>query len=216
MNKIKALTAALGLAITFTLTACEKKEAGGGTFTDTRDGKTYKTVKIGEQVWMAENLNIEMGNSVCYDEAPANCTKYGKLYDLETAMKACPKGWHLPSKDEWQTLVDLAGGDSIAGKKLKAKSGWNDDKGKSGNGTDEFGFSALPGGYRNSVDCPDVCDDSYGLGDFGSVGDLGFWSSADEGNGYTYWRMDTYGSVNIDYTYNGSLSDMFSVRCIKD
>jgi hypothetical protein len=55
-------------------------------------------------------------------------------------MKAAPQGWHLPSNDEWQTLVDFAGGEDIAGKKLKAKSGWNDDEGESGNGTDEYGF----------------------------------------------------------------------------
>jgi len=225
-----ALTAALGLAITFTLNACEEK-GGGSTFTDTRDNKTYKTVKIGKQVWMAENLNYEAEGSKCYGEdgkaynskgdkvtlsdaeIQTNCAKYGKLYDFEIAKKACPQGWHLPSNAEWQTLVNLAGGDSIAGKKLKAKSDWKDGEGKSGNGTDEFGFSALPGGYRNSLDCPDVCDDDYGLGDFGSIGYSGFWYSSET---CTFWRMNFDGSINIDNTYNGSLSDMFSIRCIKD
>jgi hypothetical protein len=95
-----------------------------GSFTDTRDGKVYKTVKIGNQIWMAENLNYEAEGSKCYDNNPANGQKYGRLYDWETAKKACPPGWHLPSDAEWQELVDFAGGKEIAGKKLKAVSWW--------------------------------------------------------------------------------------------
>ena len=143
-----AQAAVLGLAITFTFNACEEKEKkqdgttatetaatqqptqeaaappSTGTFTDTRDNKTYKTIKIGNLTWMAENLNFEAKGSKCYDNKPANCATYGKLYNWETAMKSCPSGWRLPSNDEWKTLVDLADGE------LKSKSG----------------FSALPGG----------------------------------------------------------------------
>jgi len=117
---------------------------------------TYKTVKIGEQVWMAENLNYKIaycdkyGCSKCYEDKTAYCDKYGRLYNWETAMKSCPAGWHLPSKAEWEVLVTTAGGEKIAGKYLKATSGWNDYAGKSGNGEDKFGFSALPGGFGNS------------------------------------------------------------------
>jgi len=109
-------------------------------FTDPRDGKVYKTVKIGEQIWLAQNLNYEAEGSL-------KDKKYGNRYTWEQAKKACPSGWHLPSKEEWQILVDFAGGNEIAGKKLKAKSCWTGKDGVSGNGTDEFGFSALPGGY---------------------------------------------------------------------
>jgi len=133
MKKTKlALTTALGLAITLTLNAC----GGGDSIKDSRDGKTYKTVKIGEQVWMAENLNIKTGDSKCNEDDESNCQKYGRLYDWETAKTTCPKEWHLPSNVEWNKLMNFAGGDKAA-EKLKAKS-WN--------GVDAFGFSALSGG----------------------------------------------------------------------
>jgi uncharacterized protein (TIGR02145 family) len=168
---------------------------------DSRDGKTYKTVKIGEQIWMAENLNIEMGKSVCndfdetkckprgsvcYGNEEANCKKYGRLYDWETAMKACPSGWHLPSGAEWEKLTGLAG---LEYEFLKAKSGWNS------NGTDNYGFSALPGGYfwrfRNV---------------FFNVGTSGSW-----------WA--TTGTINIpsgDKSFGDKDNYFLSVRCVKD
>jgi len=111
-------------------------------FTDPRDGKQYKTVKIGEQVWMAENLNWE-GTGCWYNNSPILGNTFGRLYTWDEALKAVPPGWHLPTDDEWQKLVDFAGGGRIAGGKLRAKDGWD------GNGTDDFGFSALPGGYNN-------------------------------------------------------------------
>jgi uncharacterized protein (TIGR02145 family) len=106
-----------------------------GTFTDPRDGKVYRTVRIGNQVWMAENLNYDAEGSKCYNNDPANRQKYGWLYDWETAKAVCPDGWHLPSDAEWQELVDFAGGDRVAGRRLKARDGWDN-----GNGIDDLGF----------------------------------------------------------------------------
>ncbi|MDR0518272.1 MAG: fibrobacter succinogenes major paralogous domain-containing protein [Fibromonadaceae bacterium] len=155
----------------------------------------YKTVKIGEQTWMAENLNYNAFGSKCYDNNEENCKKYGRLYNWNTAKKVCPNGWHLPSKDEWQVLVDIAGGDEEAGKKLKAANGWND----SGNGEDKFGFSALPGG----------CGDSFGL--FRYVGSNGGWWSASDGG---YGSYNAYiGSAGYNYNVKGYLQ---SVRCLRD
>ena len=100
---------------------------------------------------MAENLNYDAEGSICYENNPDNCAKYGRLYNWETAMKAYSKGWHLPSNAEWEKLFRYIDDDTgfgnpyespSAGKHLKAASGWNED----GNGTDNYGFSALPGG----------------------------------------------------------------------
>jgi len=121
----------------------ERNKLVVGKFTDKRDGKVYRTVKIGEQIWMAENLAFAAKGCPCYKR------EYGMLYDWDTAMdeKTCPVGWHLPSYDEWQTLVDFVGGKEIAGKMVKSKNGWKDFEGKSGNGTDAYGFSALPSSF---------------------------------------------------------------------
>jgi len=100
----------------------------GGKLTDPRDGKIYKTTKIGNQMWMTENLNCETGKSWCYDGDDSKCQQYGRLYDWNTANEACPAGWHLPSQEEWGNLVKAVGGSSTAGKKLKSRSGWNNKK----------------------------------------------------------------------------------------
>jgi len=169
----------------------------GGVLTDARDGKKYKVVKIGNQTWMAENLNYDARGSKCYDDDPVNCKKYGKLYNWETAKKACPSGWHLPNREEWNLL---SGGTETAGKRLKSKSGWNGN----GNGTDVFGFSALPGG------------NGYSDGNFDFVGINGNWWSAGEsyiGSGYNLCLNYTVNNVLWD---NGGEHYLYSVRCIKD
>ncbi len=177
------------------------KEAASGSFTDSRDKKTYKTVKIGSQTWMAENLNYNASGSECYNNDPANCEKYGKLYDWNTAMKACPSDWHLPTEEEWDTLKAM-GGQGKIGNLLKAESGWYNY----GNGTDEYGFSALPGGYGSSN------------GTFNDVGNGGYWwSSSDSGSGSSaayYWYI--YFANSDVVKSNDGKSVLFSVRCLKN
>ncbi|MDY6389935.1 MAG: fibrobacter succinogenes major paralogous domain-containing protein [Fibrobacter sp.] len=171
-----------------------------GTLTDTRDDKTYKTVTIGDQTWMAENLNYETGNSYCYDNNAGNCTKYGRLYTWAAAKKACPEGWHLPSDTEFETLFTAVGGRSTLGAKLKSQTGWR----YKGNGTDSFGFSALPAGTRfNDVSYLDEGYIAY------------FWSSTEIHSGtachmYLFYATD-YAGLDCCYKYYG-----FSVRCVKD
>jgi uncharacterized protein (TIGR02145 family) len=176
---------------------------------DIRDGKQYKIVTIGTQIWMAENLNYNAIGSKCYDGKSDNCDKYGRLYSWSTAKSVCPKGWHLPRNEEWDVLYHSADGtnnaDSLyesetAGKYLKAKSGWN----RNGNGTDAYGFSALPGGFGNS--------DSY----FNYAGSNGVWWSVSEYDGYyAHNRHITYTDNGAHWSYNNK-SNLFSVRCMKD
>jgi uncharacterized protein (TIGR02145 family) len=111
-----------------------------GVFTDKRDGQSYEWVKIGNQIWMAENLKYKSRGSGYYD-----LNLYGRLYNWKKAKKACPKGWHLPSDDEWTTLERNTGGEN-AGKNLKSKTGWKFYI-QAGNGIDLYGFGGLPGGY---------------------------------------------------------------------
>jgi uncharacterized protein (TIGR02145 family) len=173
-----------------------------GTFTDERDGQTYRTVKMPDgKVWMAQNLNYkpESGHSWCYDDDESMSEKYGKLYDRKTAIAVAPAGWHLPSRQEWNDLIAAAGGDA-AGKGLKSKSGWIEN----GDGTDDFGFSALPGGYR--------CSD----GTFHGVGYYGYWwMAAESASKYAYYRRMSYDGDDV-YEYNNYKSNGYSVRYIAD
>jgi uncharacterized protein (TIGR02145 family) len=185
-------------------------EARLSTFTDGRDGKKYKTTAIDGKRWMAENLNIKTEGSWCYDNKEYNCEKYGRLYNWNAAKTACPAGWHLPSRKEWGNLAEAAGGrwkygtGGKAGKKLKAKSGWNEE----GNGADGFGFSALPGGYR---DCYD--------GNFYRAGKDGDWWTATEyDSGIAWKRTMVYIYYIYDEVFESGLNKRygFSVRCLRD
>ena len=187
----------------------------GKTLTDSRDGKKYKTVVIGERTWMAENLNFEANGSKCYDNKPENCGKYGRLYDWNTAKEACPSGWHLPSKEEW-AIDGYVGGK--AGKKLKSKSGWNNYGNKDGNGTDDFGFSALPGGYFSVVlDFSTMLSSQKRMNSsFKGVGENGYWWSANEVySNYAYSRHMSYYDDYADWG-NDDESFLLSVRCLQD
>ena len=194
---MKRIFAVMAVAILMGFGASFAQSAG--TFKDSHDGKTYRTVKVGTAVWMAENLNFAAKGSVCYENKDANCVKYGRLYDWDTALKACPAGYHLPSDDEWTALVNYAGGEEKAGKMLKSSKGW-----KSAVGINYYGFSALPGGY------------GYADGSFYNAGNNGDWWSAtgDDANGA--WIRGMYYNDGSVGRGNGSKSSLFSVRCVKD
>ncbi len=166
-----------------------------GTMKDSRDGKTYKTVKIGDQVWMAENLNYKTGESKCYDNKDSNCKKYGRLYTWDEALNACPSGWHLPSEDEFGTLLATVGASSGDGSNLRAGS-WK-------NGKDKYGFSALPAGDYYSIN-----KEFYRLGSLTS-----FWSSTENDRYDVYSLGIDDGGASIEHSgeFNG-----FSVRCLQD
>jgi uncharacterized protein (TIGR02145 family) len=104
------------------------------------DGQAYKTVKIGSQTWMARNFNYNAADSKCYNNDNDMGEKYGRLYTLDTAKTICPKGWRVPTYEDWEDLINFAGGKQTAAQKLKSKNGWRIE------GTDNYGFSALPGG----------------------------------------------------------------------
>ena len=188
------------------------------TFRDERDGRIYKKVTIGKQVWMAENLNYDdtvITSDVCLDNDTSNCAKYGRLYDWATAMGGarsssanpsgvqgvCPAGWHLPSDAEWTVLTDAVGGLNTAGTKLKSSTGWNNYSGIPV-GTNEYGWSALPGGG------------CFWDGSFTNTGYDGNWWSATENDAlnasyrYMLYRIE---SVDRDIIYKTSL---YSVRCV--
>lgn len=130
----------------FVIVLCLLDVLFAGSFKDSRDGKVYKTVKIGDQIWMAQNLNYDMKESGCYGNSERNCKKYGRLYSWHAARFACPNGWHLPDKMEWDELYDNVGGFEIAAKMLKSKKIWKKDD----SGVDAYGFSALPAGEVRS------------------------------------------------------------------
>jgi uncharacterized protein (TIGR02145 family) len=180
--------------------------------TDSRDGKKYKTVKIGNKVWMAENLNYNASSSKCYNNSDSNCKKYGRLYNWNMAMKVCPSGWHLPSNAEWDALYRFTDGSSdtespykseTAGKQLKAAIGWNLFNGISGNGEDIYGFAALPGGS------------SY-LGVYDHIGNNSYWWSTSEyESDKAYYRFMLSENTVAGWNRN-SKKLLLSVRCIKN
>lgn len=177
-----------------------------GTFTDPRDGQTYKTVKIGSQIWMAENLNYEFVDSCCVDDDTENNKKYGRLYTWKAAKVARPDGWHIPSQEEWDELETFVaetlfrGDKDFVGYALKAKKGWNDDCYDGGNGSDAVGFGALPAGF---------CLKGGALQQFGDT--AYFWIGSSHIS-----RSLFYNRMNLDFDYFNSASYMASVRCVKD
>jgi uncharacterized protein (TIGR02145 family) len=186
-------------------TTAEFSAKSDSELTDSRDNKTYKIVKIGEQTWMAENLNYDANRSLCYDAKPANCSKYGMLYEWETAKKVCPSGWHLPSKAEWEKLADSVGKREEEARKLKAKSGWAENS----NGEDAYGFAALPGGNGGL--------DHEGFDLYFNAGYHGYWwsSSSDPDSHHPYNSFISYDAKSLSFA-EVLESNWFSVRCARD
>lgn len=201
-----------------------------GKLLDERDGQIYRTVKIGGQTWMAENLNYADSAQTpsleescwCYEYKDDNCVLYGchynwysvfkpdspldcppypcKLKQLTTDVQGfCPMGWHLPVQTEWQDLFDEVGGSSVAGERLKSVVGWENN----GNGTDVYGFSALPAGERDEIM-------QWGYSGKTAL----FWSYTDNGENdphFVDFSYDRESAVLGSYKYSA-----ISIRCIKD
>jgi len=192
----------LFLIIVFTTVITVNAQQIGG-FMDSRDGKTYLTTIIGNQVWMAENLAFkpDSGNYWAYDNTSSNVDLYGYLYDWQTALNVCPMGWHLPNDAEWKLLRNYVG--IYPATELKAISGWS----RGGNGTDNYGFAALPGGSRD-LD-----------GNFRFINDTGNWWSSTETSANSAWsRYLSYfgGDLSGDFRNNSNKQNGYSVRCLMD
>lgn len=194
-----------------------------GKITDSRDGQVYKTVVIGSQTWMAQNLNYAVLNSWCYENSADSCSKYGRLYRWSAAMAVdamydslslgadgikhqglCPDGWHIPNDNEWDTLAVAVGGVANkngyddAGEKLKNMTGW-----ELRNGTDDYGFSALAAGDFNT---------RY----FDYSGNFAvFWSASEFKAGDAYEWMLADQDYALDRYDNGK-EEGLSVRCVKN
>ena len=191
------------------------------------DGNIYETVQIGDQVWTTTNLkvthyrngdaipthsnsewsNLSTGAFAVYDNNESNADTYGYLYNwyaVDDSRNIAPEGWHIPTDDEWQTLVDYLGRESVAGGKLKeaGTSHWNSPN---TGVTNESGFTALPGGYRHDS-----------TGNYLYVGNRGsFWSST-EGSRSSAWRRVLTYYNSVVYRYSNNKQNGFSVRCLRD
>jgi len=227
-----ALSASIMLALAFTF-GCSGGDDGGGSGGGgggnsnssgqskavygapvTYEGETYKTVVIGEQTWMARNLNYAVDGSLCYDKPDNYCAIYGRLYDWATVMDIdkkyneeafgsdvnhkgiCPPDWHIPSDDEWRALGNFIGSFSGAANDLKATSGWA----KGDKSQDTYGFAALPGGLVTGF----------------PIDEIGFWwTTTEESAHYAFhWQMRSQSGL-LDSKRSGKDS-FHTVRCIKD
>ena len=181
-----------------------------GTMTDPRDGRVYATVTVDGQTWMAENLAYDLGEgSLCFDNDPANCEKYGRMYTFYVVRDApaCPAGWHLPSKDEYEKFHTVTGR-GFADK--KTVTGWVDE---SGNGKDTYGFGLLPGGVCR-YNKTDSTMNFAGAGEYAYL-----WTSST-----TYTTLST-DSIAYSYSTEAEPPDVWTslafghysyVRCIMD
>lgn len=189
-------------SLSFLLIACSES------FTDSRDGRSYNVVKIGNLTWMVENLNYETETSACPDGDSRNCKRLGRLYSWAEAKTVCPEGWRLPTSADFAQILAQPN----AGAALKAKDGWF----KKGNGTDDFGFNALPAGYRGAISKSD--DGTISGGKFDGIGGYAyFWSATEdpenpESNAYYLFLAFNSKSASVN---SFSKNDLRSVRCVR-
>jgi len=249
INKFISLAAVAVVVFTFSCTSGGSSEEGnpgnsvGGTgivhgedLIDNHSGisQTYKTVIIGSQTWMARNLNFagyanqnSISGDYYHNKTDQDFSQYaethGRLYSWSEVV--CPVGWHLPSKAEWEQLINFVGGREIAGKLLKATEGWSplcifaDD-----NSTDNYGFSALPGGRVPEFTCPPDLDCAMvmpicGFATYRNFGTSAWWWTATryEGNDDLAHCINMLGgSDSVDYSTCNIAEDKLSVRCVKD
>ena len=181
-------------------------------------------IKIGTQTWTTKNLdvtkyrngdaipqvqdaaawkNLKTGAWCYYENNTANGTTYGKLYNwyaVNDKRGLAPKGYHIPSDEEWIILTNYLGGETIAGAKMKSSSGWQ----YNGNGTNTSGFAGLPGGCRNSN------------GNFYYIGADGYWWSSSESSADDAWCRDLNDDPGTVSRGSNDKRDGFSVRCLRD
>jgi len=185
-------------------------------------GESYRTVKVGTQVWLDRNLNYYVEGSRCYRDGSVNCETYGRMYSWAAAMDLdascnqkscygqiqarhrgiCPDGWHIPSNTEWDALKNTVGSSSTA---LKAESGWGLYN-NNGGGNNKYGFSALPGGYYDN-----------NLRSFDYIYTEGYWWSSSEYNvdrAYYWYMLESDDSFN--YEFSKDKVDLFYVRCMRN
>ena len=217
--RIPFLTSLVIASLSFLLIACSES------FTDSRDGQSDDVVKIGGLTWMAENLNFETAGSFCPDGDSRNCKRLGRLYTWADAKTVCPEGWRLPTKADFEALVNAASGDAAlfhngnsdavsnkVGAALKSRDGWF----KKGNGSDEFGFNALPAGYRGAVLKTD--DGTVTGGKFDGIGGYAYFWSADEdaenpeSNAFYLFLSFSSDAASINAF---AKEDYRSVRCVR-
>jgi uncharacterized protein (TIGR02145 family) len=222
MKKLNITTLLCGLILF--ITACgplsSKTEELSTTATSVAEGE----VAIGKQIWTSKNLNVttyrngdvipqvqdanawanlSTGAWCYYENNTANGSSYGKLYNwyaVNDPRGLAPKGYHIPTDNEWTILSENLGGTSEAGTKMKSSSGWKNN----GNGTNTTGFAGLPGGYR------------YNYGDFYSIGAYGGWWSSSENDTFTAWSRSLYSNNGNVGRYFSNKQNGFSVRCLRD
>jgi uncharacterized protein (TIGR02145 family) len=178
-------------------------DAENNTLTDLRDNKVYKTVTIGEQIWMAENLNYDYkagSKSFCYNDSTKYCDSYGRLYVKEIKDTVCPDKWHLPDSLEWEKIIQIAGWKNGP---LKADSSWAPWQNKETNGTNETGFSALAAGMRTAL--------GSGYGEINRK--ARFWMA---GKINRHVAIDIFNDEAPDYLFTSDGVPAYSIRCLKD